>query len=78
MNKPRRKKLQEALNLLEQARTIIEECADEEQEAFDNLPESIQYGEQGEKMEEMISNMIDAYETIDEIGMNLEDEVINY
>lgn len=54
MNKERRKKLQEVYALMEKAQGIIEEVKDEEQEAHDNLPESFQYGEKGEQMEECI------------------------
>lgn len=49
MNKQRRKRLEEASKLIAQAQGIIEEVKDEEQEAHDNLPESIQYGEKGSR-----------------------------
>lgn len=45
MNKIRRKQLQEASELIAKAQGIIESVKDDEQEAHDNLPESIQYGE---------------------------------
>lgn len=35
----------------------LETIKDEEQEAFDNLPESIQYGERGETMEENVDEL---------------------
>lgn len=54
MNKIRRKQLQEASELIAKAQGIIESVKDEEQEAHDNLPESIQYGEKGQQMEEYI------------------------
>lgn len=76
MNKPRRKELEKALGFLAQARDIIEQCKDEEQEAFDNLPEGIQYGEQGERMEEFIYILEDAVDTIEEIGFSIQDDVI--
>lgn len=44
MNADRRKQLGEALSKLNDARIIIEQVRDEEQEAFDNLPESLQNG----------------------------------
>lgn len=47
MNKIRRKQLQEASELIAKAQGIIESVKDDEQEAHDNLPESIQYGEKG-------------------------------
>lgn len=50
MNKARRLELQKALD-------IVSAAMDEEQEAFDNLPESFQDGEKGQRMEEIISNL---------------------
>lgn len=47
MNKQRRKQLQEASKLIAQAQGIIESVKDDEQDAHDNLPESIMYGEKG-------------------------------
>ena len=52
MNKARRKELGKAVELIQQAKELIEQCMDEEQEAYDNLPESLQYGERGMTMEE--------------------------
>lgn len=45
MNKQRRNRIAEALELISQARDILEEVKDEEQESYENLPESLQYGE---------------------------------
>lgn len=75
MNKPRRKELERALAMIAEARAIIENCADEEQEAFDNMPEGLQESERGEKMEEAISAMVDAYETLEEVESNIEEVV---
>lgn len=44
MNKQRRNRIAEALELISQARGILEEVKDEEQESYENLPESLQYG----------------------------------
>lgn len=57
MNKVRRKELSRVVDLLDQARDLLETIRDEEQEAFDNLPESIQCSERGETMEDYISTM---------------------
>lgn len=62
MNKQRRIKIAAAIELLQQAQAIIEEVIDEEQEAFDNMPESFQEGERGEKMQEAIENLDGAFE----------------
>ena len=73
MNKVRRKRLAEAINLINQAKGILEEVKDEEQEAYDNLPESFQYGERGEQMQEYIDSMDEAYENLDEMENTLGD-----
>ena len=60
MNAERRKKL-EKLN--EEVRDIlgrVEELKDEEQEYYDNMPESFQGGEKGENAEAAISSMEEA------------------
>lgn len=50
MNNIRRKKLEKALSMIGSAKDILDEVRDEEQEAFDNLPESFQYSEREEQM----------------------------
>lgn len=69
MNKERRKQLDKAIAMLDEAKSIIESVRDEEQDAFDNMPESLQAGERGEKMESAISLMD---EVIDEIDSSLD------
>lgn len=73
MNKVRRKRLAEAIDLINQAKGILEKVKDEEQEAYDNLPESFQYGERGEQMQEYIDSMDEAYENLDEMENTLGD-----
>lgn len=72
MNNIRRKSVKEALNLIEKAREILEEVKDEEQEAYDNLPESLQCGERGEQMQENIDNIEDYLSYLEETE-NLEE-----
>lgn len=45
MNKARRKELQRAEKLIEEAKEIIDSCRDEEEEYKENMPENMQYGE---------------------------------
>lgn len=71
MNKARRKKLEEAKYLLLKASEIITECYEEEDEANENLPESLQDSERGEAMQEYIEAMTDAIEEIDDIREDL-------
>lgn len=74
MNKARRKQLAEASALIAQAQGIIESVKDDEQEAHDNLPESIQYGEKGQQMEEYIDMLDEAYGQCDDL-MSVIDEI---
>ena len=60
MNKQRRKRLEKSYNLIDEAMEIIQEVRDEEQEAYDNLPESFQNGERGEEMSGYIEMLEEA------------------
>lgn len=73
MNNQRRKYIREAIELmneavaaLENAKSILETASEEEREAYENLPESIQEGERGSKMYEncdTIDNVVDSIDT---------------
>ena len=65
MNKVRRKELARVVDLLDQARDLLETIRDEEQEAFENLPESIQCSERGETMENCIGTMEEMLDYLD-------------
>lgn len=60
MNKVRRKALEEIVAKLEELKCELEMLQEEEQDAFDNLPESLQGGERGQQMEEYIQKIGDA------------------
>lgn len=55
MNRNRRKRIDNILERIEEIESEIVDIRDEEQEAFDNLPESIQFSERGEAMEDSVS-----------------------
>ena len=65
MNKARRKALDEVLATLESAREMLENVKDEEQEAYDNLPESLQATDRGQGMEVAIGFLEDAMDYVD-------------
>ena len=67
MNKARRKRLKEANELLDQAMNIVSECAEEERERYDNLPESLQYAEAGERMSEAADGLEEIPDSIQDI-----------
>ena len=69
MNKARREDIQKAIDLMFEARMIIGWCKDDEEDAFDNLPESIQMSERGEQMESNVEAMdecIDYLESVED------------
>ncbi len=57
MNKARRKQLEKVVEVLTAQMEELETIKDEEQEAFDNLPEAIQCTERGETMEENVDEL---------------------
>lgn len=66
MNKQRRIRVKDALELIDRARGILEEVRDEEQESFDNLPEGLQEGEKGERMQENIDALEEFLDNLEE------------
>ena len=82
MNNARRKTLgdlaDELRNLSGQyddIKTQIETVRDEEQEAFDNMPESLQGGEKGQLAEAAIEAMDEAIGSIEAIDSSLDDAI---
>lgn len=73
MNAKRRKRIENIISKLEDLSVEIEEVMNEEQEAFDNLPESIQYSEMGENMEEYISSLDYAMNYVSDAISSLEE-----
>lgn len=87
MNRVRRKSLKDALGKMDELSTVLENVKDaiqavldEEQEAYDNLPEGLQEAERGQQMQEYIEalegvvdslgdlDVEDLYSTIEEIA----------
>ena len=74
MNNRRRKAiikaLEDYLNRETEAREILrnalEDVRSEEENAYENLPESIQYGEKGEAMQEAVSAIEDFISELDD------------
>ena len=71
MNNERSKEIQKITADLEAIKERIEALQEEEQDAFDNLPESIQYGERGDKMQSAIDNLEYAADNIQDCLDNL-------
>ena len=60
MNKERRKQIDGMIAKLDNIKEHISDILDDEQNAFDNMPESIQYSERGYNMQEAIDNLDDS------------------
>lgn len=71
MNKERRKMIEKVVSKLYDLREQVESIMDEEQEAFDNMPESLQETERGERMQEVVDALDSACYDIDNIIDNL-------
>lgn len=71
MNKQRRKWLSDVITKLEEAKTDIESIAEEEREAYDNLPEGIQESDRGNAMCENADDLEQASSDLDDLIQNL-------
>jgi hypothetical protein len=68
MNKQRKSNLSEVSDILDDAFSAIQDIIDEEQDAFDNLPESLQYSSKGDAMQDAIDLMTDWQMSIETIS----------
>lgn len=75
MNKTRRKALKAIVEAIEEQKLKLAEVIDEESDAFDNLPESIQESDRGAAMEEGIDNLDDALESLDDLLELIQDVI---
>lgn len=73
MNKTRRAELSKAESLLNEAKELIESVQSEEQDSYDNLPESLQNGDKGQAMSEAIDNLEQAASCIDDAITSIND-----
>ena len=67
MNKSRRARIDKILEKLEEINEELSSIQEEENDAYNNLPFSIQESERGEKMYESVYNLDAALGTIEEI-----------
>ena len=66
MNKQRRKQLADMVEQLELLKSELEEVTEQEEEAFENMPESIQESDRGQRMQEVIEILDNAMLSIEE------------
>lgn len=75
MNKERRKELEKARSLLDEAQAIIEQARDEETEYYENMPESLQSGDKGQAAEAASEYLSSAAEQVGEALENLDNAI---
>lgn len=73
MNKQRRMEIKNIIAELENIKTKLDNVFSEEQYAFDNMPENLQYSMRGEESQEAIDYMSEAISNIEEAIEQLED-----
>lgn len=66
MNKERRKKVTDAIAAIGKIEELIQNILDDEQEAFDNMPEGLQISENGIISEEAQENLDAAIDALEE------------
>lgn len=72
MNADRRKRISTLISTIEQALSEIETLRDEEQDVYDNMPESIQGGEKGERAQAAADALGEAANDLESVKGNLE------
>lgn len=76
MNKERRDRLSDVIASLEEAKDLLEDVKNDEQDAFDNMPVGLQCSERGSKMEDYIELMEYAVDHIDNVCEFIEKNII--
>ncbi|MSS16793.1 hypothetical protein [Sodaliphilus pleomorphus] len=61
MNANRRKRLEKVIGRLTELMAEIDAVREDEQEAYDNMPEGLQYSERGEQMSDNIDTLDMSY-----------------
>lgn len=71
MNSKRRKELASIAEALAELQVRLESVIEDEQEAYDNMPEGLQMSERGESMDEGIGILNDVSYSLQEAAENL-------
>ena len=75
MNKRRRLWLETTIEAIENAKIELESIRDEEEESFYALPDSLQYSERGDAMQENIDDIDNEISNLEDVISNLNDIV---
>ena len=73
MNKQRRQAIWNAINQIEAVKKVVEQIYDEEQDAFNNMPESLQASANGEASEEAQAHLEEAIDSLEDAIACLEE-----
>ena len=73
MNKQRRLKLHKIDALVTEARNLMEEIHEEEEEYLNNIPDNLQGGERYEKTSEVVDMMEEIISNLEECENNIEE-----
>lgn len=71
MNKQRRRALRSVMRDIDDAQKSIGSILEEEQETLENMPESLQYSEKGEQMQEYIDILDNACSSCEDLVSSL-------
>lgn len=72
MNKDRRNKIQQIIDNINLVKSELQNVLDDEEFAFDSMPENLQYSIRGEESQEAIDYMNEAIECLDNVIETLE------
>lgn len=73
MNKQRRKWLEDIIGKLEDQSEELYNLQQEEQEAYDNMPESLQDSDRGQAAYEYASDLEDEHNSLEDVILNLQE-----
>ena len=75
MNQKKRARLERAIPIIEQAKDIVEDVMNDEQDCFDNYPPTIQESVRGMAMEDAIDSMDSAVNELEDAIGSLQNAI---
>lgn len=76
MNKVRRTRFNEVIDVLTEAIGVLDDIRTEETEAYDSLPEGLRFAPVGEQMMEYVDLMDEVEDKIDNVVLFIEEHLI--
>ena len=73
MNKYRRKQLEDVKDSLDEIIASLNDIKDEEQDAYDNMPESLQSSDNGSRMTDAIDDIDGAIYSVEEAQRHIDE-----